>query len=468
MTRRTALCPERKRVYDQLKALNQFRLPRRPSLSRGLSLGLKDRRWADSMYSTPRVIIYPQDHEPLSSLSLSRFKFGGRCWRTVEHAYHCIKAKHFDQHYLARKLQFLQTGAEVRSAVHRSMLWMLSRSDTRKAQVWDDLKTRLAYTLTLEKFSQNGWAADYLCRTLHRNYLADGSNRSRFWSIGLTVHDLSDPEIAEEFMDSHGSGPGENRHGQILMAVRERLDFMERSLSGREGSISPADTFLNHMEWKYGPMRAPPAPMFSNGESEDENNRVCIDPDLQAELDEVEVLMEFFRLQIRQELDWICMQKRLAELGKPPKPPAVFGSITPTPHAERRALEPIPVPAPLGNYSRAAIWNGPAGARAAASISAENGTTDKFFPPTPSIFPYKGLWEKVGLSGAPSTGGGSDFICQWGSEEPPLPDYLYRLPFGIASAQGDPSPGPSRPSRRFGQGLHNEADQPGCSRDWPT
>jgi len=472
MGRRNVRNKERRRRLRHRNAVNKMALKRTQALALGMSFGLDKRRWLNATSSHPKVFMFfgEVNKDPYSNMSRVRFFYAGRYWRSTEHAYQCMKAKHFGMPNFAKWLQCFIDPMNVKKAVNRSELKRLSTRPSRRTRSWDDLKTRLMYTLNYEKFSQNPQAADTLLKQTPRNFLVEAAPYDKFWGIGQSVKQLSQPHVMAAFSKRCGKGPGQNRQGHIVMAVRERMRFERRLYTDEvtDGDQSPVDAFVDKLD-DQAPVSFLPdlLPIYVSKNSMDEKCRDYSAPEPRSESCKYDREREHLHRTMQQEVDLdATLEYLVRELPSQNSRPA-FPIPVVVPHESRVALEAIEIPAIQPKFQRRSEWNGPSGPAVVPPNSpiAEN-TSDpsQTSSPKSTIFEIARRWKPLSpqVRPLPSI---MDVVRHWEparAQVRPLP--LSNFP-SFMSALRRP-PGPNQLRREFGRNLDNPSDQPGCSKDW--
>ena len=149
-----------------------------------------------------KVLAYQSEHAPLSNFFPCVVVIGKHKFFCLEQAFQFMKAKILDRPlaatkiYLSREVRYIkQIGEELGTS-----------------EEWERRKFDVMYECLMRKFQQNSHLKKLLLETGDLELLE--ATPDRLWGCGAT---LSSSIIRR------GGWPGRNKHGKILMAVREEL-----------------------------------------------------------------------------------------------------------------------------------------------------------------------------------------------------------------------------------------------------
>ncbi|ERM58404.1 MULTISPECIES: NADAR family protein [Vibrio] len=149
---------------------------------------------SNSVAHAKEVLFYePEDPNGyLSNFAACPIEVGDQIWATSEHYYQAMK---FSSQALRNIILEARTPAEAFS---------LSRDyEDQVREDWYDIRVEVMEFIVAEKFRQNPQFALFLTNT-GDSVIKEHSHKDSFWGDG-------------------GDGTGENRLGEILMAVRQQL-----------------------------------------------------------------------------------------------------------------------------------------------------------------------------------------------------------------------------------------------------
>ena len=149
-----------------------------------------------------QTIAYQSKHAPYSNFHPSTIGIGERKFNCAEQAYHYIKAKTMSKHLIAARIYLSRDPEEMKKL----------GEDIGTTDLWEAKKFDTMYFCIKAKFEQNPDLLELLLKSGDCEMVE--ATPSRLWGCGAT---LSSNVLKKQ------EWQGENRHGKILMTVREEL-----------------------------------------------------------------------------------------------------------------------------------------------------------------------------------------------------------------------------------------------------
>jgi ribA/ribD-fused uncharacterized protein len=178
--------------------------------------------WSAGQLNKDEITLFYSGSSPLSNFYPCLFRgLDGHWYNCSEQYYQCAKAQAFGDRVTARKIMQLTVPRQI-----KAMGQKVRGFDPRS---WDLIKFDRLKEACLLKFSQNPALAHHLLHGTNEQ-LAEASPTDAYWGIGLR---LTDPAALDP-----SKWKGQNRMGQVLKEVRDRLRKDSFCLS-RVVSIQP-------------------------------------------------------------------------------------------------------------------------------------------------------------------------------------------------------------------------------------
>ena len=150
----------------------------------------------------PNTIAYQSEHAPFSNFYPSPIVMGKYKFVCLEQAYQFLRAKTLNKLLAASKIYLSRDPVDI-----KRMGDELGTSD-----IWEAKQFDVMYVCLIKKFEQNADLRKLLLST--GNCLLVEATPGRLWGYGAT--------LSSTLLRKH-QWPGENKHGKILMTVRDEL-----------------------------------------------------------------------------------------------------------------------------------------------------------------------------------------------------------------------------------------------------
>ena len=150
----------------------------------------------------PKTIAYQSEYAPFSNFYPCKVAIGKHRFSCSEQAFQFLRAKSLNRHLLATKIYLTRDPRDMKQ----------KGAEAGTSDEWETKQLDLMYICIKRKFKQNPELRELLLKTKDLELVE--ATPDRFWGCGAT--------LSSNALRRH-DWPGANKHGKILMIVREEL-----------------------------------------------------------------------------------------------------------------------------------------------------------------------------------------------------------------------------------------------------